>query len=82
MTMLEQVLGWSRTQRLRQAFGLKPQPKPCCRDESNLGAPERVHPDRADATFRRCRVCSCRHFTLEVDPGKLGVIGGNLGVEG
>jgi hypothetical protein len=35
--------------------------KDCCRQDENLGAPERYN-GRDDLTFRRCRVCQCRHF--------------------
>lgn len=73
--MLERVLGWQRLQRLRQAVGMKPQPKACCRDVSNLGAPVQQTPGKDDLVYRQCRACGCRHFELTVDAGHLGVKG-------
>lgn len=44
--------------------------KECCTKEENLGP---VVPERVDLIYRRCKVCSCRHFELTVDPGKFSV---------
>lgn len=43
------------------------QRKDCCKQEENLGP---VIRERADLTYRRCRVCQCRHFEFTADPGK------------
>jgi hypothetical protein len=50
--------------------------KECCRDEKNLGP---VVQERKDLTYRRCQVCQCRHFELTVEPGRLGLRGGQVG---
>lgn len=42
--------------------------KECCKDETNLGP---VVQHRPDVTYRRCKVCQCRHFEWTVDPGKM-----------
>lgn len=74
--MFEWLTKWSRGLARRAAPPAQgDQRKACCRIEANLGAPERVHPDRSDSIFRRCRVCSCRHFEFTIDVGTLGVAG-------
>lgn len=61
---------WRLANRIRRAFGRPLQPKWCCRVEGNLV-------DRAtgrdDLSIKVCKVCGARHFTVTVDPGKLGV---------
>lgn len=52
--------------------------KECCKPEAgNLGP---VIRERHDVTFRRCRVCQCRHFEFTVDPirvqAKMSGVGG------
>lgn len=42
--------------------------KDCCKIESNL-IPEET--GKEDLSMRRCKVCKCRHFELNVDPIKL-----------
>lgn len=48
-----------------QANGLL---KPCCADESNLGKLQQLN---EEVRFRRCKVCGCRHFEANAEPGRL-----------
>jgi hypothetical protein len=49
----------------------------CCQDEKNLGDVESL-PDAGDGeVFRRCRVCSRRHFTVTIDPLVIGIRAGD-----
>jgi len=43
----------------------------CCQQETNL---ELQPQTRKDITIKVCKVCGRRHFELEVDAGKLGII--------
>lgn len=45
--------------------------KPCCVEE-NL---EVKDSERPDLELKVCKICSCRHFILHLDPGHLGVLG-------
>ena len=47
--------------------------KPCCIDKANLLPPEPTGVE--GEVFRRCKVCGCRHFKMQVDTGELGIIG-------
>lgn len=49
--------------------------KDCCKDEKNLGP---VEPQGKDLTFRRCQVCKCRHFVLDLDPMRIGMRGARI----
>lgn len=51
--------------------------KDCCRLESNLISEDTGKPD---LFMKRCKVCLCRHFELNVDPimlKQLGMVVGN-----
>lgn len=63
---------WHLANRVRLAFGRPAQPKRCCRNPQNLGTVELGSPD-SRITFRRCTVCSCRHFEMTAEPGRLGM---------
>lgn len=77
--MMEWLRKWSRHLAVRPIQRADKRNE-CCRLEENLGASEPTEPGRTDSSFRRCRVCGCRHFTFEIDAGKIGVVGGKLGV--
>jgi len=47
----------------------------CCEKPENRSEPEQV---KDDLIISRCRVCGRRHFELTVDPGELGLKGGQL----
>lgn len=50
--------------------------KDCCRVEDNL-IPEDT--GKSDLSMKRCKVCKCRHFELNVDPILLRQIGMPVG---
>lgn len=50
-------------------------PNECCNREANLGP---VEHQGKDISFRKCKVCGCRHIEFTADPGKLGVKGATL----
>jgi hypothetical protein len=65
---------WRTANRIRRALGRQAQPRPCCRDPRNLGPVAVLCADAtADLTVRWCQACGVRHFTLNADPGRLGV---------
>lgn len=72
MTLSQRVYrwGWRLANRVRVRLGRPAQPKRCCRNEQNLGP---IIRESAVLTYRRCRVCQCRHFELTADMGKFGV---------
>jgi len=49
--------------------------KECCKQLENL----LPHQERPDLIINVCKVCGCRHFELTIDPGKIGLRGGNIG---
>ena len=44
--------------------------KLCCQRMDNLATERKAK----DLVVKTCQVCGCRHFELEVDPAKLGVV--------
>ena len=48
--------------------------KDCCK--TNLGPEIRVNPS---VVYRVCRVCTCRHFEMTVNPGMIGLRGARIG---
>ena len=46
--------------------------KECCKNQKNL---EIKDSGKSDLVLMVCKVCSCRHFELTLDKGKLGVVG-------
>ena len=50
--------------------------KECCQRSENL---ELQSSDKADLTILKCKICGCRHFELQIDPGKFGLKGVRLG---
>ena len=50
-------------------------PKECCETADNLV--ESLLRD--DLTVHVCKVCGCRHFEMQVDPGSLGLRGAAFG---
>lgn len=43
--------------------------KDCCRPEAGNLEPSEKYQGRDDLTFRRCKVCGCRHFEANAEPG-------------
>lgn len=63
---------WCFANRIRLALGHRAQPKHCCRQPKNL----LVFPTRRpDLGLSICQVCQCRHFSITVDPGHIGIRG-------
>ncbi len=50
--------------------------KDCCKQSENL---EMQLSDKPDLVIQKCKVCGCRHFELQVDPGRLGLSGAMMG---
>lgn len=45
----------------------------CCKIDENLGTVETLPDAKEGETFRRCQLCGCRHFTLMLDPTRIGL---------
>lgn len=52
-------------------------PNECCRDDANLVA--EPYGDDPALTLRRCQVCGCRHFELDAETARLGLVPAALG---
>ncbi len=50
--------------------------KECCRTEGNL---QEEPSGREGAVLFRCKVCKCRHFGMEAEPGVIGLRGARTG---
>jgi hypothetical protein len=48
--------------------------KDCCKQPANLI----LHQERPDVLIRVCKVCNCRHFEFQIDPGRMGVVGASM----
>lgn len=46
--------------------------KGCCLDPLNM---------KAEADYARCRVCGCRHFDIDLEVGRFGLVGYGMGEE-
>jgi hypothetical protein len=49
---------------------MQPTIKACCQVTKNLRS---LRTDRDDLAVVICRVCKCRHFTLQAEPGVIGI---------
>ena len=55
-----------------------PKVKECCRLPDNMKVGE-AEMQRDDTVMYRCKTCDRRHFVAEVDAGRLGVKGAQVG---
>lgn len=70
---------WLLANRIRRFFGYPSQPKRCCRKPENLLAFSSQAEQGFKEVVRKCRVCGCRHFEVEAEPGRFGITGGAVG---
>ena len=58
---------------------------PCCADPANRlpgpGPRGLAGEPREDEAVEHCRVCTCRHYELTVDPLEIGLTFGTVGAE-
>ena len=50
-------------------------PNACCNEPANLDR----HVDGPGRSFEKCRVCGCRHFEMDAQPGLIIQRGGRIG---
>jgi hypothetical protein len=47
--------------------------KDCCKDSANLAVITEESDSARGLTVKRCKVCGCRHRSLYLEPGVLGL---------
>lgn len=52
--------------------------KECCKNPDNLYRRENDPEEQPGVTINRCKVCGCRHFEMEAEPGVIGLKGASL----